>query len=537
MRRLFTALGVDYDQWKALTIASLKLDLRTSRFGGNRMRPAGGSRRMVFGQAVFYVMIGVFMALFVGYLGDRFAAATLLFSYVILMVGTAMLVDHNAAITSPDDYGILGFQPLTSRTFFASKITNALVYTLAMTTALGVLPTGVLWAKNGVLVGLATVLALYLSAVTVTLAIVAGYSSLMRRVGAARLRMWLSYVQLVTGFAVYGGYFITSEMVSKSTLASFTLTRSPWLVFLPSTWFASYLEVAGGSTTALDLVPALGSVALVALLATQLRGRMSLEYAERLGELASESVVSKPPRRPRGAGIWFRRGEARAVAILVRGHFRNDVKFRMGVLAIIPMTVIYLVMGLHNGGHGAQTAGSHENLSLVTVAVMLFPVLLKTNLAHSDAFRASWVFFASPTDRLRLIRSSKNILVALFLVPYLVLVGITLAFMTHDPLWVMGYLLFVGCMSHVLLLLATVAEPELPFSKPIQKGRSSSRMLMTMIVAGVAGGLVPLVSPLVYANPASTAIAFAGILVVTLALEGTVRRRIERQSRYLEFVG
>lgn len=123
MRTLLTALGVDYDQWKALTVAALKLDLRTSTFGGSRLAARGGRGsstkaggiRAILGKSIFYLMLGLFMALFVGAVGDRFFAATVLFTYVIFMVGLAMLLDHNAAITSPEDYDILGFQPIANR--------------------------------------------------------------------------------------------------------------------------------------------------------------------------------------------------------------------------------------------------------------------------------------------------------------------------------------------------------------------------------------------------------------------------------------
>ena len=45
--------------------------------------------------------------------------------------------------------------------------------------------------------------------------------------------------------------------------------------------------------------------------------------------------------RPPGA-LLFTRDEARAVALLVRSQFRNDIKFRMGVLTILPLTLVYL---------------------------------------------------------------------------------------------------------------------------------------------------------------------------------------------------
>ncbi len=546
MRALLTALGIDYDQWKALTVTALKLDLRTSTFGGSRMAARGGRGgpskaggiRAILGQSLFYLMLGLFMAFFVGAVGDRFFAATVLFTYVIFMVGVAMLLDHNAAITSPEDYEILGFQPITSRTFFASKVTNALAYTLGITSALGLLPTGVLVFKHGVVVGAAAILALYACATAVTLAIVAGYASLMRWVGAKRLRSWLSYVQLATGLLVYGGYFVTSGLVSRSTLAAFTVERTAWLMLLPPTWFAAYLEVAAGSTLALDVLPVLASLALLAALATQLRGRLSLGYSEKLGELSSATAVpAAPGRTGRRPAFWFRTGEARAAAILIRSHFRNDLRFRMGVLGIIPLTVIYLLMGLKNGVEAGEAAQPGRGLSLVTMAVLMFPMLLKAHLAHSESFRASWVFFATPTDRTRLIRSSKNVLLASFLIPYLAVLGVTLAFMTRDLLWVATYLLLAGSVSHLGLLVVTVVSPELPFSKRVEKGRRSSRTILMMMVIGVAGAFLPMLSRAVLGRAVQTAVAFGAILAITLALGPITRRRVERQAQYLEFTG
>ncbi len=546
MRTLLTALGIDYDQWKALTITALKLDVRTSQFGGSRMASRGGKGRSskaagiraVVGKSAFYLFIGFFMAYFVWFIGDRFLAATALFTYVIFMVGLAMLLDHNAAITSPDDYDILGFQPITSRTFFASKIANALAYTLGITTALGFLPVAVFVFKEGVAVGAGALIALYVCATGVTLAVVAAYGSLMRWVGAKRLRSLLSYVQLVTGALVYGGFFLTSEMVSKSTLAGFTLERTAWLSLLPPTWFASYLEVAAGNTLARDVVPVLASLALLALLTTQIRGRLSLEYAERIGELSSATTISAAPSQPgRQARLWFKGGEARAAAILIRSHFRNDLRFRMGVLGIVPLTVIYLLMGLRNGIAAGETTQPGQGLAIVTMAVLMFPMMMKIHLSHSESFRASWIFFATPTDRTRLIASSKNVLVVSFLIPYLAVLGVTLAFMTQGLLWVATYLVLVGSVSHLGLMVVTVVNPELPFSKEAKKGRNSSRVFLVMMVIGVAGAVLPILSRVVLGRVVPTAIALGTILAITLALGPITRRRIERQSGYLEFMG
>ena len=536
MRPLLTAWGVDYDQWRALTIAALKLDFRTSTVGGSRTsRMARGIGAIVM-QVLFYSMLGGLVAFAVANIPDPFLAAIITLTFVLFMVGTAVLIDHNSAVTSPDDYRILGFLPITSRTYFAARLANVLAYTLAMATALGYLPLILFFVRHGFAVGVAALLAVYACAIAVTLTAMLGYAWMLHMVGPRRLRSALSWVQLVFSMALYGGYFIVMRAVSKNVLTTLALPATPWLLLYPATWFASYVELAAGSTGGRVVGPATASLALLAVLALAARGRLSLEYAERLGAVTSATQVRKVGRTALKPGRWFRGGEARAVAILVRSQFRADMRFRMGVLSILPLTLIYLFMGLQGGGARGTLAGS-GNLGLVTLAVLLFPATLKLHLGRSEAFRASWVFFSSPADRTRLVRSAKNVLVVFFLAPYLLFVGVLLTLFGHDPAYVAVYVCFTGLVSHLILLLATLADPELPFSKPMAKGRRSGVTLLTLIIIGAAGGLLPLLLNRLYRNGTALAIAFGAVVLLSLLVHRLTRVRVERQAARLEFEG
>jgi hypothetical protein len=537
VKTLLAALGIDPAQWKALTISALKLDLRTSSFGGGRAHRTTRAVSPLLWQLLFYLGLGIFMAIAVSWLNDLFVAALILMSYVVFMVGTAILLDHGSAVTSPTDYAVLGYQPITSRTWFAARLTNVLVYTLAMTTAVGLVPAIVFFTKYGIAVGVAAVIALYACATSITLVIIISYASIMRLVGAHRVRTLLSYLQLVGGFVIYGSYFVVSEVASKSVLATLSLPKTPWLLLYPATWFASYIELAAGRTGTSEVLPALASVALLVLLALGLRGRLSLDYAERLGAIASTTAAPPSSARANGPGFWFRTGEARAVAILVRAQFRNDLKFRMGVLAVLPLTILYLFMGLRNGGGDGANGPAGGNLSMVTLAVLLFPAMLKLNLARSDAFRASWIFFATPASRTGLIRSSKNALVAFFLLPYLAFVGVTLAWFLDDGFYIVLYLLFAGLLSHLVLLLITFLDPELPFSKPIVKGRSTSRLFLVILVMGVIGSTVPLILRALRDSPLAIMIGLALIVAISWFIDRMTRVRVERQAARMEFEG
>lgn len=539
MTSLFRRLGVDYGQWKALVRTAVRIDVRATTMG-SRHRGSNRNLRSLVIQVGFYFMMGILIAVLIAPIRQVFLSGLIVVSYVMFMVGTVALLEHNAMIVSPDDYAILGFRPVGSRTYFAARFTNVLLFTTAITTLFSVVPLTALFLRWGPLVGLAAVAAVYGASTLTALVMVVIYAALLQALGPRRLRTGLSYLQMLLSFAVYGGYFLLAQVASTDSRAAFHLEKTAALLAAPPTWFASYLDLAAGHRTAMEAVPAAASILALIVVSAFLGGRLSLEYANRLGALTTVRSSGRPARRSRRPAVpFFTRGEARAVALLVGSQFRNDLKFRMGVLAILPLTVIYLVMGIRQWG-GRNPFASDDvatNLSMVTIAMLMFPILLKMQLTRSDSYRASWIYFACPTDRTRMVRSATEILTVMFLVPYLVLVGLVLAWFTRNDPYVLLYLVVVGLVSRLLLQIETVVDPELPFSKPVQRGSAVSRFLFVMIAIGVAGALLPLLGPILVGNAMGGAAVVAVLLLASLGVDRWMRRRVERLARKLEFEG
>ncbi len=140
---------------------------------------------------------------------------------------------------------------------------------------------------------------------------IVSYAWLVRTVGPNRLRRVLSYVQFLLSFVVYGGFFALSRVFQVGVIGQFSLPKSMWMLLLPPAWFASYLEIAAGRITALDI--ALAGASVVALVGVTLRlgGKLSLEYADRL---AAITTAAPSPSRKRTARLrrWCSRGRKRA---------------------------------------------------------------------------------------------------------------------------------------------------------------------------------------------------------------------------------
>lgn len=84
-------------------------------------------------------------------------------------------------VISPDDYAMRGFQPLSSRSYFAVKLTNVFVYVGALTTLLGLPSIVVHLVRGGLARGIAALAAVYGATASITLAMVVAYAGVALR--------------------------------------------------------------------------------------------------------------------------------------------------------------------------------------------------------------------------------------------------------------------------------------------------------------------------------------------------------------------
>ena len=546
LRRAVQALGADYSQWRVLTGVMLKCDLRSANALQMGSPQKKGGVKLPWATLVMYAFFGIMIALTIMALieatGDgsaslpsvpavHFSGSVALF-LISALVGMIILVDFNSVVVSPDDYQVLAHQPVSSRTYFVVKVTNVLLYTGLMGALMGA-PAAILflfWA--GPLLTAAWVLAVAGAVVWTSLAIVCVYAVLVHLIRPQRLRRVLSYVQLLMSFAVFAPMLL---MQTSDWVPSVETGPPAALMFLPPTWFANLLPLAAGegsATTVLAVVAAFGTIGVLVRYAG---GRLSLSYAERLGAIASASETRRVPGRAGGVPMRWLSAEQRVIATLVRGQFRHDMNFRMAVLSLLPITVIYVLMGMGDGGLGdpfVELGFAADGLRLIHFAVLGMPLVLMENLFRSESFRASWIFFASPVDRAKLISSTGTCVTILFLVPYLSAVAGMFVW-SFGNLWHgVGHALVLGLLAHLIVQLRLLVTPRLPFSQPLRKGSRVGSMMGLMLLAMLAIGLLPLLLWVAYARTELTIativlLAGAGALMprlVTLRIRPRVGR-------------
>jgi hypothetical protein len=512
---IFRLAGVDYVQWAAVTRSLLRTDFRLP------LASQSSSLGRAAGWLTLALVLGLFglgAALVIVANRDVLFTGTVTLAYLSVMLVTTLLSQHGSTLLSTADYVILGPRPVSSRTFLAIRVTNVLFHAWLIT-ALSAYPAVVAYAIShggGVALGALAAAAIFSWSTAVALVLVTSYSALLRAVGGARLERAVGYLQIVAGVLTYGGLMLMNRLFGRSPAANITIPDEPWLLVVPPAWYVSYLEIGTGALNSTTWIRAALSFALLGALVFALRGKLGIDYAARLAELAAAGGVpaTAPTRTP-----LFADGAARAVAILVLAHFRHDLRVRMGVLAVVPLMLFYLFIGSHE-----------RSLELVSLAVLLFPALLSQHLASTDAYRASWIYAVSPIEQAKLVIALKNVAVAYFLGPFLLFVLGVLAWQLGDVRHAVVHTLVLGLISHIALQGSIGIAPRLPFSLPPDKTRGSAALILWLVVIILGGqGLLIVLNRWVYGSAFRT-----GVLIIALAaVTWLLNRLIVYRSRFI----
>jgi hypothetical protein len=531
---MLASLGIDATQWRALVRTYVALDFRAR---GGAVRPEDRARRgasPLYGLLFVSAIGSLAFALVAAVTSDVLVSASLLTTYAAANTMMLLLVDFTSVVLSPDDYNILGHRPVDSRTYFAARLAAVGVYVGAVSGVLGLAPAVVYGVKLGAPAAPATLLAVLLCGLCTAVLVIVGYIVLLRWVHPARLRRAMSYLQLLAATSFYVVYYLAATSFQSALLDRVGFDNAPWLWVFPPTWFAALIVVAGGGAAAAAWAALGGAILVTAVSVPLAAGRLSLDYARRIGEM---SAVGEPPRSGRGFHIpGFGRGEARAVALLVRAQFRYDSRFRMAVLGMLPLTGFYLLMGTGQGALQDPFSGATTQTGPgVFMAIVFIPMTLHAALTVSESWRAAWIFFSSPVSHARVVVAAKNFVAVYFLGGYLVVLAVVWAYY-FDRVWhALVHALFAGLLAHILLQLTVIVKPALPFATEPRKGERSSMLFAVILVGSVIAGIFPFALSFVYRSAAVTAGALMLMVALTAAIEYALRLRVVEAIGDLEF--
>lgn len=537
-------LGVDYSQWRALTKILLKKDFRESSMS-TTLRHGRTGGRTFFTLLFFYLITGLIFVPIVLANPNVFVSGTLLITYTMFMIGGLILVEYHTVVISPDDYSVLGYQPILSKTFFMVKLTNILFYVIIFTTILALPAICAFFFTLGFkpMLGISAFISVFLANFMAAMVVIVFYTFILKKVSVRSIQNALALFQVGLAFLIYSSFFILPRLLESNLLYSIKLSEMPWLILLPSTWFGSYLRISLGTASSLDWLLASLSILTTLMVSKYAVSNLSIEYSEKLAHLAAKPKAKKSSKTQSKLILPFFKlaNEERVVSKLIRNQFVHDNKFKMAVLGILPLTIFYLFIGVEQGPLPNPFITNEFQMSrtgLLYLLIFLFPMMLRTYVTQSDAYPASWIFYVAPVNFSRLILAEKNFLMIYFVLPFLFILGLMFYYYFANILQVLLHILVLGLLAHLFLQFAFLYAPDLPFSRPNIKGSRSKNLALFLIVIPFLLYLgLPIIFKLVYKDSASYVIFTLMILTVSLILERLIKVRVSAHIKKLEFTG
>ena len=535
--RLVSRWGVDAEQYRWLLQASIRMDFRTQSIVVSKSETSSTKSALKW-TLIWNFLFSFFMGIGILIAGaDTFFFSVVLLGYGLVMVGMSILIEFGLVVISPDDFLILAPRPISSRTFFAVKLSNLCFYVLLLSLSLNAVP-AVLglacanspWHFPVVYLTVAIVAALFVAG-----AIAAIYGLLLRKIDYDRFKDLLMYCQLAFSFLFFFGYQLVPRVAGRVSGVTIETLWKSWAVLIPSVWFAGLVELGLGHMTWQGVV--LGGVALgtVGVLLPAVLKSVSLDYSEKIGRMmsASERVATRATERKRPIvarvldRLWLRNIEERAFFYFLIAMFRRNRVLKLQLFSNLGVVFAMLAVALlQKGGlrNPLRESGFEFAATLPAMATLLGATGMATQLPYSDEYQGGWIFELAPVvQRKRVLKAVMKAAACILFAPLFLITSVSLSFFwpIHHALLQGLYALFLGVVSFQMLLFKF---KDFPLSRKLEKGAHSARLavfIMTMFLFTLV-----FVLPQLFARKEVALLVTIAVLALTSVLLGWWNNRV-----------
>src|SRR5579871_487264 len=462
MRRLFALIGVDFDQWRALIQAYTLIDYAALRGVYGHEASMQAARHLIVIALCWTIFGGGAFAAVVQF-HDAWLAATIAVATTMMLVAFIVVAQADLLLGA-QDWDVIGFRPVSSRTYFAVRLTATLMQALEMAIFTSYLPAiGFLLRGDGTLreAG-AMVLAAIAASVFMGTTLALLYAALAARVGTVRLSRWMpaaAGLLMLALFAMDGALVVKTIDFSDARLSVhdvLSLSRSWSVLWFPAVWFAAAVQLAAHGSGALVNAAVTCGLLAVGLLPIALRSSITTQFASTLA--AAGSTTS---RRTTRAGDWSRlKSDTRAIVLLALAQVRSDSSFQMQAVITIAMPIVMFALFRSIAADMFSPRGGTDSTYLY--AAIFTPTTLFQAFIGSAAYHASWIFFTTPADRVRLVLATRNVAALVLLAPLSIVVLVALWIVEARFALPIGQTAFVMAFAFIQLQLGVALQPALP---------------------------------------------------------------------------
>jgi ABC-2 type transport system permease protein len=495
---------------------------------------------------LFNFFFSILFSIMMAKIPDFFTALVVTSILPFVLVSIQVLLEFSTIIVSPDDYDIIAPQPVSSKTYYISKLLYLLTYVSILTAAFALLPAIIasIFQKTP-LAGVVVILHYWIANIFGAVFVMNIFTLALKTVERRKVHNFMAYVQFGLMLLFYLGMNVMPRMM-ESIISSIDLGKIPFLKAMPPYWFGCWVKlITHGWDTATFGYAVLGVILLVVL------GRFAVSYLSlSYSESLSRAIVSKKEKHRKELSpflkkIWLKitTYESRAIFRLIVSQFKNDMTFRLGMLGLLPMFILIALVAIREGyimkDPFLDIASQNHMLSfLIAMPISMLPYVIHYNVQYSKSWHASWVYYATPVDRLKLILAAKHLIIIMFFIPIGVILAITVTLLLDNVLHGILHAIFLINLCLLGLTIVNCISSRLPFSFEKSEGSNALNNMFVitscLVLIGVPVGLISSVG---YGGYFGWALIVAGTCLINLLMTKVQNNRIMDQVRNWEFMG
>ncbi len=502
LRPIFTRLGVNFEQLRAIVEVKLKMDNRRTRYN-QAAKKQKESNSTFFWTLLIYAVLSSFMAIFVFMSDSIVAVYSILFAYTMFMLAMTLITDFSAVILDSNDNAVLLPRPIDDRTLLIARITHILMYLLSMQLALSFATLIVTGVKYGIGTAFIFLTVSILSLILIVFLTNILYLVLMKFTSEEKLRNVINSFQIILTFIFMGGYRLVGQMVSvEAIMKNLAVQTKWWHYLLPPIWMGNTMDsVINHHFDTTKIIFIFLTITMPFVVVYLVNNVFSGVFNDKI---AGMDIARKEEHLP---NTISREGFAEKLSKIFtgtpaeKGAFEfvwkitaRDRKFKLRVYPLLGYMLIYplFFFGSSKGGLSERIASMRESESLSLVIIYFcFTIFLsiKGQITQSEDFKASWIFNLAPITQPGEVLSGtfRSVLVK-FMLPTFLFLGVIITFLWGVHL--LDDLIFGGLtIINLNLLNAIGGTNKLPFSTEVTNkgGGTFARNLLFFLVSGVVG--------------------------------------------------
>jgi len=486
-----------WQQVKALFLINVKMDFRGHR--------AFSQRQPKLSPFVWNLIVYTLMS---GFLSVRLFTDVhpsqitfLLFTYSMVMIFFAVLMETGHTLVNPEDSEILAFQPLHDTVYFTAKLLNMIFYVFLITVALGMIPCIFYDFQFGLKYGMILFPLLFLANLWSTAFVVFIYAGLIQLIPFQKFKDILGFIQMGFAFVLFFSYNLLPRIGWQSVQHS-QLSQHILIQIMPSSWFARLSNLLFGSTSFSDWFFAALALCSFLFLLLMMFKRLSFAFSQKLLLLQHDDSVSRSKKGEKLFPITnqmikfvLRSKEAITGFQLASIFLKRDRVVKLSVYSMLGFPLAFLVLAIlmkaspdFFSSSFLEESATLIHGSIIFIFIMIFSIM--QGMIYSLDWEAAWFYAVVPLQSpAKFFKGIQLLILIRLMIPFFLVYGLIYNFMVFNGEGVNLTLQLFG-LSVTGLAIVPFFIKDFPFSKNRQKGEGSRSIIMVFFVVPFWGAAI-----------------------------------------------